>query len=166
MWCAELGLFPGLILAVSINFLIPASGRRTNRTRMNDVARPAGGNAANIKQMIAIYNTNSAWTSRCGNISQYWRDLSRFDLGIPSLSTQFSVRDEILRRRPGQSVYWPSHHPSFLIGSAWRSVGWRTPVVCSTFRAPADELSAIPYYLLGLFAIYLLPWSPIFPRGA
>jgi peptide/nickel transport system permease protein len=46
-----------VILAVTINFLIPRL-RSTNpvEARMNEFAQQGGGNAANMKQLIAIYN--------------------------------------------------------------------------------------------------------------
>src|SRR6516165_1150685 len=46
-----------VFLAVSINFIIPRL-RSTNpvEARMNEFAQQGGGNAANIKQLIAIYN--------------------------------------------------------------------------------------------------------------
>jgi peptide/nickel transport system permease protein len=160
-----------VILAVSINFLIPRL-RSTNpvEARMNEFAQQGGGNAANIKQLIAIYNEKFGLDKPLWEqYLNYWRDVARFDLGTSIAFYPGSVRDEILRAAPWTiGLLAVSTILAFAIGTilgallAWptttRMVGVFVPVLMT--------LSAIPYYLLGLVLIYLLAlvW-PVLPTA-
>jgi peptide/nickel transport system permease protein len=160
-----------VFLAVSINFIIPRL-RSTNpvEARMNEFAQQGGGNAANIKQLIAIYNEKFGLDKPLWEqYLNYWGDVLHFDLGTSIAFYPGSVRDEILRAAPWTiGLLAVSTILAFVIGSilgallAWpnatRFVGLCVPVFMT--------LSAIPYYLLGLVLIYLLAlvW-PVLPTA-
>jgi len=160
-----------VILAVTINFLIPRL-RSTNpvEARMNEFAQQGGGNAANIKQLIAIYNEKFGLDKPLWEqYLNYWRDVLRFDLGTSIAFYPGSVRDEILRAAPWTiGLLAVSTIFAFVIGSilgallAWPNTTRWFGVVVPVFMT----LSAIPYYLLGLVLIYLLAlvW-PVFPSS-
>ena len=160
-----------VILAVSINFLIPRL-RSTNpvEARMNEFAALGGGSAANMKQLIAIYNEKFGldkplWVQYVN----YWRDVARFDLGTSISFYPGSVRDEILRAAPWTiGLLAVSTLLAFLTGSVLGALlAWpATSRVFSIFVPLLMTLSAIPYYLLGLILIYLLAlvW-PVLPTA-
>ncbi|MDQ6671922.1 MAG: ABC transporter permease [Chloroflexota bacterium] len=160
-----------VILAVTINFLIPRL-RSTNpvEARMNEFAQQGGGNAANIKQLIAIYNEKFGLDKPLWQqYVNYWRDLARFDLGTSISFYPGSVREEILRAAPWTiGLLTVSTLLAFVIGTilgallAWPNTGR----LFSIFVPVLMTLSAIPYYLLGLVLIYLLAlvW-PILPTA-
>ncbi len=160
-----------VVLAVSINFLIPRL-RSTNpvEARMNEFAAQGGGSAGNIKQLIAIYNEKFGldkplWVQYLN----YWKDVAHFDLGTSIAFYPGSVRDEILRAAPWTiGLLAVSTIVAFLIGTllgallAWPNTGR----VLSVFAPALMMLSAIPYYLLGLVLIYLLALEwPILPTA-
>jgi peptide/nickel transport system permease protein len=162
-----------VVLAVSINFLIPRL-RPTNpvEARMNEFAAQGGGNAANIKQLIAIYNEKFGldkplWVQYVN----YWRDVAHFDLGTSIAFYPGSVRDEIVRAAPWTiGLLAVSTLVAFVVGTllgallAWRTTGWALAI----FAPALMMLSAIPYYLLGIVLIYLLAleWPILPPAGA
>ena len=160
-----------VILAVSINFFIPRL-RSTNpiEARMNEFAAQGGGNAANIKQMIAIYNEKFGLDKPLWQqYLNYWSDLSRFDLGTSISFYPGSVRDEILRAAPWTiGLLAVSTILAFVIGSILGALlAWpNTSRLFNVFVPLLMTLSAIPYYLLGLLLIYLLAlvW-PILPTS-
>jgi peptide/nickel transport system permease protein len=160
-----------VILAVSINFFIPRL-RSTNpiEERMNEFAAQGGGNATNIKVMIAVYNEKFGLDKPLWEqYVNYWRDLSRFDLGTSIAFYPGSVRDEILRAAPWTiGLLAVSTILAFCIGSILGALlAWpNTSRLFNVFVPVLMTLSAIPYYLLGLVLIYLLAlvW-PILPTA-
>jgi len=71
-----------VIVAVSINFFLPRL-RSTNpvEQRMAEFAQQGGGNAANIKGLIAIYNEKFGLDKPLWQqYFNYWRDLSRSEV--------------------------------------------------------------------------------------
>jgi peptide/nickel transport system permease protein len=160
-----------VILAVTINFIVPRL-RSTNpvEARMNEFAQQGGGNAANIKQLIAIYNEKFGLDKPLWEqYVNYWRDVLRFDLGTSIAFYPGSVRDEILRAAPWTiGLLFVSTVLAFAIGSlfgallAWPNTTRLFGVMVPLFMT----LSAIPYYLLGLVLIYLLAlvW-PVLPTA-
>lgn len=160
-----------VILAVTINFLIPRL-RSTNpvEARMNEFAAQGGGNATNIRQLIAIYNEKFGLDKPLWQqYVNYWRDVARFDLGTSIAFYPGSVREEILRAAPWTiGLLTVSTILAFAIGSilgallAWPNTGR----LFSIFVPVLMTLSAVPYYLLGLVLIYLLAlvW-PILPTA-
>jgi peptide/nickel transport system permease protein len=160
-----------IVIAVSINFWIPRL-RSTNpiEQRMNEFAAQGGGNAANIKQLIAIYNEKFGLDKPLWQqYANYWRDLARLDLGTSIAFYPGSVRDEILRAAPWTiGLLAVSTILAFVIGSllgALLALPTTTRLV-SVLVPLLMTLSAIPYYLLGLVLIYLLAlvW-PILPTA-
>lgn len=160
-----------VILAVTINFLVPRL-RSTNpvEARMNEFAQQGGGNAANMKQLIAIYNEKFGLDKPLWQqYINYWRDVARLDLGTSIAFYPGSVRDEILRAAPWTiGLLAVSTLLAFSVGTilgallAWPNTGR----LFSIFVPVLMTLSAIPYYLLGLVLIYLLAlvW-PILPSA-
>lgn len=160
-----------VVLAVSINFLIPRL-RSTNpvEARMNEFAAQGGGSAASMKQLIAIYNEKFGldkplWVQYVN----YWRDVAHFDLGTSIAFYPGSVRAEILRAAPWTiGLLVVSTMLAFAVGTllgallAWPNTGW----ALSIFAPALMVLSAIPYYLLGIVLIYLLALEwPILPTA-
>src|SRR5437868_12702218 len=137
---------------------------------MYEFAAQGGGNAANIRQLIAIYNEKFGLDKPLWEqYINYWRDVARFDLGTSISFYPGSVRDEILRAAPWTiGLLAVSTLLAFLIGSilgallAWPNTGR----LFSIFVPVLMTLSAIPYYLLGLLLVYLLAlvW-PILPTA-
>jgi peptide/nickel transport system permease protein len=160
-----------VILAVTINFIVPRL-RSTNpvEARMNEFAQQGGGNAANIKQLIAIYNEKFGLDKPLWEqYVNYWRDVLRFDLGTSIAFYPGSVRDEILRAAPWTiGLLAVSTILAFVIGSIFGAMlAWpNTHRLFGIFVPVFMTLSAIPYYLLGLVLIYLLAlvW-PVFPTA-
>jgi peptide/nickel transport system permease protein len=160
-----------VVIAVSINFFIPRL-RSTNpiEQRMYEMAAQGGGNAGNIRQLIAIYNEKFGLDKPLWEqYVNYWRDLLRGDLGTSIAFYPGSVRDEILRAAPWTiGLLAVSTLVAFVVGSllgallAWPNVGR----AFSVFVPLLMTLSAIPYYLLGLVLVYLLAvvW-PILPTA-
>ncbi len=137
---------------------------------MNEFAAQGGGNAANIKQLIAIYNQKFGLDKPLWQqYLNYWSDLSRFDLGTSISFYPGSVRDEILRAAPWTiGLLAVSTILAFVIGSILGALlAWpNTSRLFNVFVPLLMTLSAIPYYLLGLLLIYLLAlvW-PILPTS-
>ena len=137
---------------------------------MNEFAAQGGGNAANIKQMIAIYNQKFGLDKPLWQqYLNYWSDLSRFDLGTSISFYPGSVRDEILRAAPWTiGLLAVSTILAFVIGSILGALlAWpNTSRLFNVFVPLLMTLSSIPYYLLGLLLIYLLAlvW-PILPTS-
>jgi peptide/nickel transport system permease protein len=160
-----------VIVAVSINFFIPRL-RSTNpvERRMNEFAQQGGGNATNIKLLIAIYNEKFGLDKPLWQqYLNYWRDLSRFDLGTSISFYPGSVREEILRAAPWTiGLLAVSTLLAFAVGSVLGALlAWpNTSRLFNIFVPLLMTLSAIPYYLLGLVLIYLLAlvW-PILPTA-
>jgi peptide/nickel transport system permease protein len=161
-----------VIVAASINFFIPRL-RSTNpiEARMNEFAAQGGGNAAaSMKVLIAIYNEKFGLDKPLWEqYLNYWRDLSRFELGTSIAFFPGSVRDEILRAAPWTiGLLAVSTVLAFAVGSvlgallAWPNTGR----LFSLFVPVLMTLSAIPYYLLGLVLVYLfaLLW-PVLPTA-
>jgi peptide/nickel transport system permease protein len=160
-----------VVLAVSINFLIPRL-RPTNpvEARMNEFAAQGGGNAANIKQLIAIYNEKFGLDKPLWEqYLNYWKDVAHFDLGTSIAFYPGSVRDEILRAAPWTiGLLAVSTVIAFAIGTLLGALlAWpNTSRALSIFAPALMMLSAIPYYLLGLILIYLLALEwPILPTA-
>ncbi len=160
-----------VVLAVSINFLIPRL-RPTNpvEARMNEFAAQGGGNTANIKQLIAIYNEKFGLDKPLWEqYLNYWKDVAHFDLGTSIAFYPGSVRDEILRAAPWTiGLLAVSTILAFALGTLLGALlAWpNTSRALSIFAPALMMLSAIPYYLLGLVLIYLfaLEW-PILPTA-
>jgi peptide/nickel transport system permease protein len=160
-----------VVLAVSINFLIPRL-RSTNpvEARMNEFAAQGGGNTANIKQLIAIYNEKFGLDKPLWEqYLNYWKDVAHFDLGTSIAFYPGSVRDEILRAAPWTiGLLAVSTIIAFAVGTLLGALlAWpNTSRALSIFAPALMMLSAIPYYLLGLVLIYLfaLEW-PILPTA-
>ena len=160
-----------VILAVTINFLVPRL-RSTNpvEARMNEFAAQGGGNAANMKQLIAIYNEKFGLDKPLWEqYINYWRDVARLDLGTSISFYPGSVRDEILRAAPWTiGLLAVSTLLAFGLGTILGALlAWpNTTRLLSLFVPVLMTLSAIPYYLLGLVLIYLLAlvW-PVLPTA-
>src|SRR5690348_6498247 len=160
-----------VVLAVTINFLIPRL-RSTNpvEARMNEFAAQGGGNTANIKQLIAIYNEKFGLDKPLWEqYLNYWRDVAHFDLGTSIAFYPGSVRDEILRAAPWTiGLLAVSTILAFAIGTLLGALlAWpHTSRALSIFAPALMMLSAIPYYLLGLVLIYLLALEwPVLPTA-
>jgi peptide/nickel transport system permease protein len=160
-----------VVLAVSINFLIPRL-RPTNpvEARMNEFAAQGGGNAANIKQLIAIYNEKFGLDKPLWEqYLNYWKDVAHFDLGTSIAFYPGSVREEILRAAPWTiGLLAVSTIIAFAVGTLLGALlAWpNTSRALSIFAPALMMLSAIPYYLLGLVLIYLLALEwPILPTA-
>src|SRR5205823_12208794 len=145
---------------------------------MNEFAAQGGGQAAaNMKQLVAVYNEKFGLDKPLWQqYINYWADIARFDLGTSISFYPGSVRDEILRAAPWTiGLLAVSTLMAFSVGSilgallAWPTTGR----VFSIFVPLLMTLSAIPYYLLGLVLVYLfalvwpvLPSSSAYPSGA
>jgi peptide/nickel transport system permease protein len=163
--------FVVVILAVSINFLIPRL-RSTNpiEQRMYEFAAQGGGRAGDIRQLIAIYNEKFGLDKPLWQqYVNYWRDVVRFDLGTSIAFYPGQVRDEIMRAAPWTiGLLAVSTLLAFTVGSLLGALlAWpRTGRLFSIFVPLLMTLSAIPYYLLGLLLVYLfaLAW-PVLPSA-
>src|SRR5215467_13863310 len=162
-----------VFLAVTINFIVPRL-RSTNpvEARMNEFAQQGGGNAANIKQLIAIYNEKFGLDKPLWEqYLNYWRDVLHFDLGTSISFYPGKVRDEILRAAPWTiGLLAVSTLLAFTVGSLLGALlAWpRTGRLFAIFVPLLMTLSAIPYYLLGLLLVYLfaLAWPALPSAGA
>jgi peptide/nickel transport system permease protein len=160
-----------VILAVSINFLIPRL-RSTNpiEQRMYEFAAQGGGRAGDIRQLIAIYNEKFGLDKPLWQqYVNYWRDVVRFDLGTSIAFYPGQVRDEIMRAAPWTiGLLAVSTLLAFTVGSLLGALlAWpRTGRLFAIFVPLLMTLSAIPYYLLGLLLVYLfaLAW-PVLPSA-
>jgi peptide/nickel transport system permease protein len=162
-----------VILAVSINFLIPRL-RSTNpiEQRMYEFAAQGGGRAGDIRQLIAIYNEKFGLDKPLWEqYVNYWRDVVRFDLGTSIAFYPGQVRDEIMRAAPWTiGLVAVSTLLAFTVGSLLGALlAWpRTGRLFAIFVPLLMTLSAIPYYLLGLLLVYLfaLAWPALPSAGA
>jgi len=168
----RLGFFVLVVLvAVTVIFLLPRlAGRNPIVERIGRTAAAAGYISGGIEEMVKV------WEAKFGldvplwkQYGYYLRDIFRLDFGYSLAYYPAKVVDQLERALPWTiGLFITSTLVSFVLGSlAGALLGWPKAKGFLQYLLPVFlTLSAVPYYLLGLFLLFLFAFTiRIFPLG-
>lgn len=168
----RIGLFAAIVfVAATLNFLLPRL-RDSNpiEARFNEMAQGGGVNSRGVQEMIERYNAKFGFDKPLTvQYLNYWNDLVRLDFGQSAAFFPAEVRTEILRALPWTiGLLTVATVLAFGIGSLFGAlISWpgMTRLV-HIFVPILMTFAAIPYYLLGVWLIFLFGiFWPILPAG-
>ena len=160
-----------IVLAVTVNFMIPRliPGDPVE-DQLNMLAARSGGQIGDVQAMVAAYREKfgldkPVWLQYLN----YWRDLSRLDLGYSLANYPETVAGAITSALPWTlGLLGVSTLISFAIGTLLGGLlAWpRTPPALRGAIPVLMVISAIPYFLLGIILLYLFAIVyKFFPAG-
>lgn len=160
-----------IFISVTVNFSIPRllPGDPVNNL-FNTLLASSGGQIGDKETMVQEYNKKFGFDAPIWEqYINYWKDVLKLDFGYSLVNYPTRVIDIIMASLPWTlALMITSVLISFFIGSllggilAWPSVSRMVKVFIPVFLV----LSAIPYFLLGIFLIYFLAIkTQIFPAG-
>ncbi|CAH1687571.1 Peptide/nickel transport system permease protein [Hyphomicrobiales bacterium] len=157
-----------IVLAVSINFLLPRLMPGDPVEAQLNQLLATGGGGGDISAMVAAYRARFGLDQPLiAQYLSYWKAVFSLDLGVSLAAYPERVSHAILAGLPWTlGLLGFSTLVSFVIGT-WLGglLGWpRTPRVTRVFGSGLILFSSVPYFLIGMVLLYLFAivfrWFP------